>query len=434
MKRFLLMFARHWAGDPAKLILTLIAVALGTGIVISSFNVSLLLRGEGDGRTSDRGTIMYIANGSWNGDNIERNRPSEWDMEALQLIVAESDAIARAVVVQTPRFRELMAGTTAYRLRSAIGTTPGYLKLFGLALVTGVEMTEQDVENGAKRVWISEEVANRIFGNAETAIGKSFQRQGSFGPGRNEDSEPAPLVHYRIAGVFETPSELTRRSYGVGDVIFPFTSLIPQGIPVRVAMDFMSGMFVVLSQDPSAERVEAEIRDILTASYGDDIELILWEGTPEGHSPYHAELRRTVDTFTITVNILGMIILLASSLGIFSIMVVESLNRRRERALERAMGASVKMVVWEFWRWSFMLSLAGALLGVIFAIILADPILATLEPIIGEFSGGPLMGRGVKPIALAGGVILTLLAGGVFGTLPALPTARENISETLREV
>lgn len=435
MKRFILMFARHWAGSPGKIIISLFAIALGTAIVIISFSVSLLLRERINGELNSDGCIIYVANGTWNGDSIEENRPPDWGMEARELLLTESESIEQVILVSDPPFREFMLNSTAYQLRSTVGTIPGYLELFGLPIIAGENMTQGDIQMGGKKVWISEEMAVQLFGSANDALGENLQRQGRFGPGADRSSESPPMLMYRVSGVFETPSELARRSYGIGDMVLPFTSLIPPGMNAQMAMNFMSGMFVVRSSDPSIERVEGEIRDILSVAYGEDIDIAVWEGSPSGISSYNTELRKTVDTFTVSVNIFGIIILLISSLGIFGIMLVESLNRRKERALERAMGASVKSVITEFWSWSFMLSLIGAILGALCAVLFAKPVMITIDPLIGELSSSSFQSDGIiQPMALLGGILLAIVAGAVFGLLPALPTAKENISETLREI
>ena len=138
-----------------------------------------------------------------------------------------------------------------------------------------------------------------------------------------------------------------------------------------------------------------------------------------------------MNIFTVAVNILGMVLLLTSSLGIFSIMVMEALNRRRDIALERALGASRGKVVKEFWSWSFILSLLGALGGTLLALVLAKPVLGTLAPLVGEFSQ-TFSGKIRLPAAL-GGIALALGCGGLLGLLPAFSAVRDNIADGLRE-
>lgn len=88
--------------------------------------------------------------------------------------------------------------------------------------------------------------------------------------------------------------------------------------------------------------------------------------------------------FTIQVNILGFVLLIISSFGIFSIMVVESVERRREIALERTFGAVKTTIMKEFWALSTTLSLIGEAAGTSMAFLLKKPFLDALSPFLAE--------------------------------------------------
>ncbi len=128
-----------------------------------------------------------------------------------------------------------------------------------------------------------------------------------------------------------------------------------------------------------------------------------------------------------------MVLLVTSSLGIFSIMVVESLSRRRDIALERALGASQGVVVREFWSWSFALSLLGGVLGLLLALILAGPVFGTMAPLLGELSGAFTGSLTLNPLAVLGGLALAMGCGGVLGLLPAVSAVQGGIADVLRE-
>jgi ABC-type antimicrobial peptide transport system permease subunit len=188
----------------------------------------------------------------------------------------------------------------------------------------------------------------------------------------------------------------------------------------------------------SEKKAEAAIRQVLTANYpksdGTLPSVAVWEGSTRGASTYLQQLRQAINIFTVSVNILGLVLLVISSLGIFSVMVVELLGRRREIALERAIGASQIAVVTEFWTWSVALSLIGAVAGILIAIPLSGPVLKTISPLVGEVSTQFSQAAGLTPMSIVGGLLLALGCGGVLGALPAFAAVKGNISETLREV
>ncbi len=424
MNKFLALFARHWAKNRIKLILTLSAVALGTGILILSFTASLLLKEQVSDELARNGSILYVANGTWGNDGtIEQERPSEWDSAAPSLAAEGGYTITGAVPITMPPFDEIRAGDKSYRLRSAVGTAPGYFNITGLEIIHGSPMTEQDISLGSKKVWLSRE-----------AVGQRVQPPGmAFGRGMGRDRQQNLIVSYTVAGVFENPSEVARRTYGLGDLVLPYSSLIPAGGNAQMMLNFMSGLFMIGSTEPSVEKVAAEVSGILASAYGDDTAVTVWEGTPRGVSTYYEELRQAVSIFTVAVNILGMVLLVTSSLGIFSIMVVESLSRRRDIALERALGASQGAVVREFWSWSFALSLLGGILGLLLALILAGPVFGTIAPLLGELSGALTGSLTLNPLAVLGGLALALGCGGVLGLLPAVSAVQGGIADVLRE-
>ncbi len=434
MKKFLTLLLRHWVKTPVKILLTISAVSLGTGILILSFSAGKILDEQVVDKMNDNGIIVNVVNGEWSADgSVEMERPSQWDSNIFNSLISDSDSISSAALLMNDPFTEVTVNGKSYILRSSAGTDPSYFDVYSLEIISGLPMTQQDYDSGFKKIWISEEMAVMLFGSAEKAIGGKvippgtrFQR----GPGRSQDL----LTQYSVAGVYADPSEVARRSYGISDLIVPLTAMLPNDDNANRMLDFMSGKMVVKSSETSVDKLNSEISQIVENNYGYDINLLVWEGTPKGESSYMEELRQAVSIFTVSVNILGIVLLLTSSLGIFSIMVVEALGKKREIALERSLGASQIRVVKEFWTWSIMLSLMGAVIGVILAFILAGPVLGTMAPLLGELSGNFSEASGVRFTSIVAGFLLALGCGGILGLLPAFSAVKGNIAETLREV
>ncbi|MDC7233742.1 MAG: ABC transporter permease [Spirochaetales bacterium] len=438
MKKFINMLIRNWSGSALKIVMTLGAVALGTGILILTSSAGAILDEQISAEMDSEGIILYVANGEWDSSGaIDPERPAQWDSNAPGIVVSDVEEISSAAVITNPPFTQFTTEGKSYNLRNALGSDPSYFDVFSLEIVAGVPMTENDFNSGLKKVWISSETAELLYGSAEDAVGQWIQPPGEVmmrgGPG-SRNSEQNVVQQFSVAGVYESAGEVARRSYGIADLVYPYTALLSAGRNVQMMMDMMSSQFAVRAETQSMEKVSASIRQTIAQNYGDDISVVTWEGSVSGISTYMEELRKSVNVFSVSLSLLGIVLLLTSSLGIFSIMVVEALNRRKDIALERALGASQNDVVKEFWLWSLMLSLTGAAIGVILALILSGPVLNTLSPLVGEVSSQFSEAAGVRFGSVLQGVFFAVLFGGVLGILPSFSAVKGNIAETLREV
>ena len=435
MKKFITMLLRHWSKSPMKVVLTIAALALGSGILVLSLSGASILNKEVAGQRNTNGVILYVANGKWNSNgSVEKDRPAEWDSTAADTVLTDIESVKNAAVIYTVLFRNITTEGTSYDLRSAVGSDPQYFEVFSLDIVSGLPMTQEDIKRGLKKVWITEDVAVQLYGSAEAAIGKYIQPPGERIHRRSSGREQNVIPSFSVTGVYKNPSEVARRAYGISDFIFPYTSILPSGGNVQRMLNFMSGMFVVRSTASSVLQTTAALNQTLSRKYGEGTDILVWEGSTQGKSAYMEELRNTVKMFTVSVNILGILLLVTSSFGIFSIMVVESLSRRREIALERALGASQGQVIREFWTWSLALSFSGAVAGLILSLALSKPVMSSMSPLLGEIAAEFDTRCGVTLGAMITSLTLAVGFGGVLGLLPALSAVRGNIAETIKEI
>ena len=185
----------------------------------------------------------------------------------------------------------------------------------------------------------------------------------------------------------------------------------------------------------SVEKAESRIRAILEHEYGDDLMLGVWEGLPNSSAPLIEESRKSVSSFALAVSILGFIILATSSIGIFSVMLVEVLNRTRDIGLRRALGTSRAGIRRFFIGQAIYFSIIGSVVGTGLAVAFYRTIGNYLTPLFDSagFRAADIALTLPGPLPVAIAVGSALVFGVLFGFFPALSAARTPIIECIRE-
>ena len=128
----------------------------------------------------------------------------------------------------------------------------------------------------------------------------------------------------------------------------------------------------------------------------------------------------TNTTFTELLLGLGAVALLVGGVGVANTMVISVLERRAEIGLRRALGATRGHVRVQFLAESLLLSLFGGTAGVLLGIGVTACYAAV--------AGTPVA---VPPWAPAGGIVTTVVIGGLAGLYPAARAARLSPTEAL---
>jgi putative ABC transport system permease protein len=118
---------------------------------------------------------------------------------------------------------------------------------------------------------------------------------------------------------------------------------------------------------------------------------------------------------------LGAVALLVGGVGIANVMVISVLERRSEIGLRRALGATRRHVGVQFLAESLLLAGLGGAMGTLLGALVT----------IG-YAASEGWSAALPPVALAGGVLVAVVAGGVAGLYPALRAARLSPTDALR--
>lgn len=425
--------------SPLKSILTLATVGIGVSVLIFALGMSSTFNKLMKSQLEREGIVVNYANAELNSEGeLELVRPPQGDEFMLDIITTEVSGVVAATPVSGIGFNEFVVDGTTYRIRAILGANEDYHAVMGLTLVAGTFFDRTDVEEGKRKAVINDGLAEILFGSAQDAVGQILQPPAIELPeGQEQNRNIARRMRgfsdpYEIVGVFEDPTELQRKSFGIGDMIVPYTSSFGGMFNAAQASRFFMGRGVLLVRGVTYETAEAQLREVLTRNYGDDFVLETWEGSPSGSNEYLGEIRRTVNTFSLVVNLLGFILLAAASIGILSIMLVEALGRTREIALERALGASRAVIIKEFFARSTVVSLISVAIGIALSFALSNPLTNLILPIFSGIDASEIGSVITLPSVLIGSATAVLI-GGIFGVFPVFTVLNIGIADAIRE-
>jgi len=308
--------------------------------------------------------------------------------------------------VQSPRSRNL-GGEEPERLL-AVMVTADALSVWGVPPAHGRLLTEEEVEEEAKVVVISDSLWRRRFGGDPGIVGRSIPL----------DGDP-----YRVVGIMPPDFEY-------------FTAWTPgrridvwAPLPVPDWANRPSHWLLAVARlkpGVSWRTAEAELRRIAST---------LQEEYPDSNArtqmwvlPFIAQLVGGMSAeFLILITAVGFVLLTACA-NVAGMLLARGADRKTEVAIRGCLGAGRRRILTQLLTESGLLSLLGGLAGVLFAFWGVDLIKAIMPPDVPR-AHGIEVDSGVLLFALA----LTLVTGLLFGLVPAVASARTEISTTLRE-
>ena len=141
------------------------------------------------------------------------------------------------------------------------------------------------------------------------------------------------------------------------------------------------------------------------------------------------ELRGAVVSFSWVLMGAVALVLLVTCTNLAGLMLARATDRRKEIAIRLAMGANRLRLVRQLLTESILLSFIGGVIGVFLAVWLIGMLLAFKPPI--DF---PLaLDVGVDWRVLVFSLVVSVIAGTVFGLAPALQATRPNVSGVLKD-
>ncbi len=419
---------------PLRAILTVLQVTLGIATIAVIFNIVFGLW-DGIKATEENmgGNVYMLQVGQQSTSSDGRSthtymRGDTFTIESIQELQERVDTIEYVSPMDYGYDRLINVKEIFYRVRRIAYIGPDFLKVVNMDITRGSFFTKGDYEQGANVCVISTITANMLFGDKDP-VGENVQLYSSWYGASGE--LPAP-TEYTIIGVFD-PGPL---KIGFGQLT-DYQMLLPNsvrgsnyttdGITVvggytSTVGDISVGSVLIRIKPRQFGPTQAALSSIVRAEYGDDMDAIL--------SPMDSSIQEFSKIMVYLSGIMGgfgLLIVVISSIGILSTMMVNTLERTRQIGIEKALGASRGLITLKLNIEAVLMSFTGGLLGLVVAYIVTEYIgeLISVLPISLE--------RGLHPMAIFMSLFVAIVSGWLFGLIPAIQGSKLSPTEALRQ-
>jgi putative ABC transport system permease protein len=401
---------RRVVAAPGFTAIAILTLALGIGANVAIFTVvnAVLIRPL-PFPNPDRLVRIAADARATNGRNIGISKPELDDL-------GERTGVFEGVTAVWPVSASMLGGERPERVEVLV-TSANYFQLLGASAALGRVYTSTDAVPGfSDPVVISDGLWRRAFGAAPDIIGRKVVM----------DTDP-----YTIVGVlprdFRHPGETVRGDVDMwsacGFAAAPFTS------PPQRQQNFIPGVMGRLKPGISLEQAQArlealagELRTAYPANYPENVQ---WGLRVDG---VQSELTNRIrPTLGVLMGAVGLLLVLAC-VNIANLTLARASSRMREIAVRRALGATRGRLVRQLVIESVVLAIAGgaaALAALAWSKDWIVRMMPTDLPRLTEvhFDSG----------MVAVGMALSIVAGVVFGIVPAIQVSGINPGDNLKE-
>ena len=321
------------------------------------------------------------------------------DVPLVQRAIPDAQAIALQSGWPTPMADVQWCNRTTGDV-FIFGVTAPFVVVQDYAFAAGEPITEVDVQQRRYVAVLGYDVADKLFGNVEAAVGRLVRVHG---------------MQLLVKGVIARKGTVLGQSWD-GFVMLPLTTFESM-YGRRQTMVISVKMPAADAVGPAMLRAEEAMRMAHRLRPGTDNDFTV--DTGEGLIAFWGRLTRVIFTVVPAVVVIGIVV---GGIVIMNIMLMSVTERTREIGIRKALGAARRDIRRQFFAEALTLSLLGGVAGLAAGFALA----AVVQAI------SPLPARvTVWSIGLA--LLLGLVVGVAFGVYPAHRASRLDPIEALRQ-
>jgi putative ABC transport system permease protein len=374
--------------------LTLLGVVIGTSAVVAMVAIGQGTRAVVLRKVESMGTNLLLVNAGQ--VKLYAGRPRQPGAVVITLTEKDAEAIAD---VGSPVTAVAPAQTKKMQVKhdesitttSIVATTPSYQRVRNFYVAMGEFFDDGQARSSARVAVLGQTVVQNLFGG-NNPVGETIRIN---------------RIPFEVIGVMEAKG-LDISGQDQDDQIF---------IPLRTALrrvfnlTYIGAVYISVSNSQEMKPAALGIRELLRERHrlkpdaADDF-------TIQSQTAILDAQEAVSGTFTLLLSSIGGISLLVGGIGILAIMLIAVRERTREIGIRRALGARCKDILLQFLIETILLSMVGAVTGVILGLVAAK--------ITSLITGWPML----IPWAMsATAIAFSVLLGLAFGVYPARKAA-----------
>ena len=381
-----------------RTLLTLLGLIFGVGSIVAMQAV-----GEGSRREALR-LVEGLGLNNIVVESREQDEETLREQRARSLGLSLTDA--RVALAVTPAAKKF-AAEKAIKVHSVFsnvaaadlevsGVSPDYFSLSALGLVNGRLFNEQDDQALSAYAVLGDQAARSLFPSGN-ALGQTIK---------------VNHVWFEVIGIL-ADRDLSKDQ-------FEGVALGLESNRVFIPLSSARARFRFQPMEPEIDRFQLQVEQAEAVAGGARVVAAILKqrhaGVEDTTLLVPAQLfkqhQKTQEIFSIVMASIAAVSLLVGGIGIMNIMLANVLERRREIGLLRALGARRRDVIAQFVRETSVICAVGAVLGLVFGMVLAY--------LIATFAGWQVAWA---PIPILFSTIVCALIGLAFGVYPARQAA-----------